>query len=59
MDAKGEKGKGYNYYIEIEGVETKLGKYKEWQSNKELWDKYLLPEVNKIVKETFAFKEHG
>ena len=59
MDAKGEKGKGHNYYIEIEGVETKLGKYKEWQSNKELWDKYLLPEVNKIVKETFAFKEHG
>lgn len=57
-DTHGEIGKGYTFYLKTEDDEIKLGKYKDWESNKEIWEKYLLPELNKFVNKAFAYKEH-
>ena len=56
--SKGEIGKGRNYYMEIDGEEVKLGEYKEWRHNAEIFEKYLFPQMNKVVQEEMHFRTH-
>jgi len=56
-DAQGNTGKGLTYYMKEGDKEIKLGKFKEWKNNKDIWDK-LLPHINEIVKSELAYKEH-
>lgn len=55
----GEKGKGYNWYLQTEKEEIMLGKYAEWQHDKQKWDDYILPALNKYVNREFAFRIHN
>lgn len=56
-DAQGNIGKGLNYYLKEGDEEIKLGKLKEWKNNPETWEK-LIPQINKIIKQELAYKEH-
>lgn len=56
--ANGEIGKGFTWYFKDGEEEIKLGKYKEWSHDSEVWEKYLIPVLNEYVQEEFAYKTH-
>jgi RecA/RadA recombinase len=56
-NAQGEKGKGFTYYLDTPEGEIKLGKYKEWSTDKKVWDQ-ILPQLNPIVNRELAFRNH-
>lgn len=57
-DAKGELGKGFTYYLKDGEEEIKLGKFKEWKNDKEVWEK-IFPYINEVVNREFSYKSHA
>lgn len=57
-DAQGNVGKGLTYYLKIGDEEIKLGKFKEWKNDGEIWKK-LFPYIEEIVVKEFKYQDHG
>lgn len=55
--AKGEIGSGRTYYLKDGEEEIKLGAFKDWKNDDNVWQK-IIPILNEKVKEEFAFKLH-
>lgn len=47
--------KGATYSLTEDG--QKLGYYKNWKNNKEIWEKWIIPPLDEIIKKEFAFSE--
>lgn len=57
-DADGNIGKGLTFYLKTGEEEIKLGRRKDWQYNKEHWEK-ILPILNEYISDGINYKSHS